>query len=361
MRRLFDYYRQFEELSPEEVVARAARAPRRGAARARSSRARARPRPPAWREPPHAEAVNAATFALRRRSTPTPTRRPRGARARGRAPRPGPTRSRPATALASCCAPHARAAAMRRRGRCRVAGLGPAARLAQRAGGRGGPGSQGLDALAAAPSGRTRAPSCSAPPTTRRARPSRARSCAAVRARGRARVGAARRGARRLPRARRRRRPARRRAAEPARGSGRSPRRTRWRASASATCSRRPPSWPSGSRRSFGVNAPAQAAAAWALELGDPVVARRRAAAPASASGSPHALHGTSLSFPPAAAPSCGSAPRPTTARRSPGHLAARRILVARGDRWGDERHVRITLRDADGTDRLIAALRELG
>ena len=31
------------------------------------------------------------------------------------------------------------------------------------------------------------------------------------------------------------------------------------------------------------------------------------------------------------------------------------------GERWGDDAHVRITLRDADATDRLIAALRELG
>ncbi len=42
-------------------------------------------------------------------------------------------------------------------------------------------------------------------------------------------------------------------------------------------------------------------------------------------------------------------------------HLRARRISVAPGEHWGDERHVRITLRDAEATDRLIAALRELG
>ena len=42
-------------------------------------------------------------------------------------------------------------------------------------------------------------------------------------------------------------------------------------------------------------------------------------------------------------------------------HLGLRRIKVAAGEQWGDERHVRITLRDATATDRLIAALRELG
>jgi histidinol-phosphate/aromatic aminotransferase/cobyric acid decarboxylase-like protein len=65
-RRLRDYYRQFEELSAEEVS--------RGY-RERSAEARSRALsivPPldltstAWHEPPHAEIVNAATFALRR-------------------------------------------------------------------------------------------------------------------------------------------------------------------------------------------------------------------------------------------------------------------------------------------------------
>jgi phage FluMu protein gp41 len=38
-----------------------------------------------------------------------------------------------------------------------------------------------------------------------------------------------------------------------------------------------------------------------------------------------------------------------------------RRIKVASGEQWGDERHVRVTLRDVTATDRLVAALRELG
>ena len=54
---------------------------------------------------------------------------------------------------------------------------------------------------------------------------------------------------------------------------------------------------------SFSVNAPAQAAAAWALELGDPVLARRRAAASRERERLARALSGTSLSFPPTAAP----------------------------------------------------------
>jgi histidinol-phosphate/aromatic aminotransferase/cobyric acid decarboxylase-like protein len=66
MRRFLGYYRQFEELSPAEVSQ---------AFKARRDEARAQAltetppldlNTPAWHEPPHAEIVNAATFALRR-------------------------------------------------------------------------------------------------------------------------------------------------------------------------------------------------------------------------------------------------------------------------------------------------------
>jgi histidinol-phosphate/aromatic aminotransferase/cobyric acid decarboxylase-like protein len=40
--------------------------------------------------------------------------------------------------------------------------------------------------------------------------------------------------------------------------------------------------------------------------------------------------------------------------------LAAQRIYVTPGSSWGDDRHVRIALRDSAATDRLAAALREL-
>jgi histidinol-phosphate aminotransferase len=66
MRRFLDYYRQFEELAPGEVSA-GLRAKRD------EEKARALAELPgldltsaAWHEPPHAEIVNAATFALRR-------------------------------------------------------------------------------------------------------------------------------------------------------------------------------------------------------------------------------------------------------------------------------------------------------
>jgi len=111
---------------------------------------------------------------------------------------------------------------------------------------------------------------------------------------------------------------------------------------------------------SFSVNAPAQAAAAWALELGDPVIARRRAAAARERDRLAAALRGTPLSFPPTAAPFVWLSSDAHAGRELVEHLAARRIVVAPGEQWGDERHVRVTLRGPAATDRLIAALREL-
>ncbi|HET8754509.1 MAG TPA: aminotransferase class I/II-fold pyridoxal phosphate-dependent enzyme, partial [Solirubrobacteraceae bacterium] len=66
IRKLRDYYRQFEELSPEEIS-------RELVERRHAERAQALTEvppldlaTPAWHEPPDAEAVNAATYALRR-------------------------------------------------------------------------------------------------------------------------------------------------------------------------------------------------------------------------------------------------------------------------------------------------------
>ena len=112
---------------------------------------------------------------------------------------------------------------------------------------------------------------------------------------------------------------------------------------------------------SFSVNAPAQAAAAWALELGDGVIARRRAAAARERERLARALRGTSLSFAPSAAPFVWLSSDAHDAEAIAAHLRVRRIAVAPGERWGDDRHVRITLRDGEATERLIAALRELG
>jgi histidinol-phosphate/aromatic aminotransferase/cobyric acid decarboxylase-like protein len=111
---------------------------------------------------------------------------------------------------------------------------------------------------------------------------------------------------------------------------------------------------------SFSVNAPAQAAAAWALELGDPVLTRRRAAAARERDRLAAALRGTPLSFPPTSAPFVWLSSDAHPGAELVEHLGVRRIRVAPGEQWGDERHVRVTLRDPAATDRLAAALREL-
>jgi histidinol-phosphate/aromatic aminotransferase/cobyric acid decarboxylase-like protein len=108
-----------------------------------------------------------------------------------------------------------------------------------------------------------------------------------------------------------------------------------------------------------GVAAPAQAAMVWALAEGGPLVARRRAAAARERERLAAALDGTPFSF----ADGHGhlvwleSAEHDGAAIAS--GLAAQRIYVTPGSAWGDDRHVRIALRDAAATDRLSAALRE--
>jgi histidinol-phosphate aminotransferase len=110
----------------------------------------------------------------------------------------------------------------------------------------------------------------------------------------------------------------------------------------------------------FSVNAPAQAAAAWALEHGDAAIARRRALAARERERLAAALADTSLSFPPSETSFVWLASEEHDGRELAGHLAARRILVAPGEQWGDERRVRVTLRRGAATERLVAALGEL-
>jgi histidinol-phosphate/aromatic aminotransferase/cobyric acid decarboxylase-like protein len=99
----------------------------------------------------------------------------------------------------------------------------------------------------------------------------------------------------------------------------------------------------------LGVGAPGLAAALWAVESGAEVAARRVEAV---------ALQRARLAaeFPVAD----GVGPYAWLALPVAEELAARRIFVAPGSAWGDERHVRVTLGDAAATDRLLAALREL-
>jgi histidinol-phosphate/aromatic aminotransferase/cobyric acid decarboxylase-like protein len=99
----------------------------------------------------------------------------------------------------------------------------------------------------------------------------------------------------------------------------------------------------------LGVGAPALAAALWAVESGAASVLRRREQADAQRAR-------LAAAFP--VAPGVG--PYAWLALPVAEELAARRIYVAPGSAWGDEQHVRVTLSDAAATDRLLAALREL-
>jgi len=102
-----------------------------------------------------------------------------------------------------------------------------------------------------------------------------------------------------------------------------------------------------------GVGAAALAGALWAVEKGAPSVGARRLAC---------ARERERLATGPfPVAPGAGPyAWLETRGRPLAEELAARRIFVAPGTAWGDDAHVRVTLRDAAATERLLEALREL-
>jgi histidinol-phosphate aminotransferase len=363
VRRLFDHYRQYQELAPEEV-SRGLRE-RRDEQRAREvvfvpeldlSRT-------AWHEPPHPEAVNAATFALRRRMNAYPD--PGAREVRELAAR------RHGVSAAQVAVGHGAAELLQEAcaellhdgGELLVAwpGWGPLPELAKRVGGRpvAVPGEGGIGPLAERVGTETRAVALSSPndPTGAHVAREDVRAlCERVGERVWVLLDEALADF-----------------LEPGEDAAglvaELPNLLVFRtfAKAHAMAGFRigyvlgPAAMAERLTPSFSVNAPAQAAAAWALELGDPVIARRRAAAARERDRLAAALQGTPLSFPPTAAPFVWLSSDAHSGRELVEHLAARRIKVAAGEQWGDERHARVTLRDSDATDRLIAALRELG
>jgi histidinol-phosphate aminotransferase len=102
-----------------------------------------------------------------------------------------------------------------------------------------------------------------------------------------------------------------------------------------------------------GVGAAALAGALWAVEHGAASVAARRAQASrerARLAAGPFRV-----------APGHGPyAWLETGGRPLAEELAAQRVFVAPGTAWGDDAHVRVTLRDAPSTERLLAVLRAL-
>jgi histidinol-phosphate aminotransferase len=109
-----------------------------------------------------------------------------------------------------------------------------------------------------------------------------------------------------------------------------------------------------------GVSAPAQAAMLWALESGGAIVARRRAAAARERERLADALRDTPFSFPAGHGPLIWLASSEHDGAAIAAGLAAQRIYVTPGGAWGDDKHVRVALRDGAATDRLSAALSEL-
>jgi histidinol-phosphate/aromatic aminotransferase/cobyric acid decarboxylase-like protein len=110
----------------------------------------------------------------------------------------------------------------------------------------------------------------------------------------------------------------------------------------------------------LGVSAPAQAGMAWAAESGERVVALRRAHAFAERERLAAALAGTPFAFPAGHGHLVWLSSAEHDGRELAAGLAAWRIYVTPGTAWGNDRHVRVALRDSAATDRLVAALLEL-
>ena len=110
---------------------------------------------------------------------------------------------------------------------------------------------------------------------------------------------------------------------------------------------------------SGGLSAPAAAAVAWAVsDRGMELAAHRRAAAAALHAQLADGLAGTPFAAAPAAVPfawlaSSGDEDGPGISSR----LAARQVFVVPGTLWGDRRHVRAQLRGPHGVERLVSAL----
>ncbi len=110
------------------------------------------------------------------------------------------------------------------------------------------------------------------------------------------------------------------------------------------------------------VGAAAQAAVIAAVEVADRVLPRHREAAAAARSRLAAALEGTGVRFPrDAAANFAWLEADGHDSREIAAHLAAARVFVTPGAAYGDERRVRAALRGPGAVDRLAAALRELG
>jgi histidinol-phosphate/aromatic aminotransferase/cobyric acid decarboxylase-like protein len=351
IRRLRDYYRQFEELSPEEISSELRQ--RRDAERA-SALTEVRPldlRTSAWHEPPDAEAVNAATYALRRAVNAYPDDRPL---CEALAARHAVSADQIAPGHGAGELLHAAFGALAPGGRVAIAwpGWGPLPRLVHEAGGT--PLPVGADELAGVEPDTRAVVVCSpndptgatcdlaalaerlpepvwlivdgalaefAPDEDVAALLAARERILVVRSFSKAHAMAGLRAGYAL-------------------------------ANDGELLDRLSPAG--------GVSAPAQAAMLWAAREGERVVRRRRATAARERERLAGALEGTPYSFPAGHGHLVWLSSTEEDGAALTRRLAAQRVYVAPGSGWGDETHVRIALRDAAATDRLLAVL-ELG
>jgi histidinol-phosphate aminotransferase len=372
MRRFLGYYRQFEELSPEEVSRELRRRRDEEKAQSLTETPALDLAAPGWHEPPHAEIVNAATFALRRAVNVYPDAGAE-ALAAALAERHGvePARVVPGHGAGELlrAALQALLAGSGSGGDVAVAwpGWGPLPRLVHEAGGRpvpvrlGRDGAADVDALAAAAGPATRAVVLCSPndPTG-----------------GTVDAGALRRLAAALPQ-------------------------TTWILLDAALADFEAPEadlapltgelerllvfrsfskahamagfragyavGPAGAGEllgrlgpTLGISAPAQAGMSWATANGERYLPRRREHAATERDHLEAVLAGTGFSFPRGTGPLLWLAGDGLLGKELAAELAAKRIFVAPGAAWGDEHHVRIALRGPEATDRLATALKEL-
>ena len=372
MKRFLGYYRQFEELSPEEVSRDLRRRRDEEKAQSLTETPALDLSSPAWHEPPHAEIVNAATFALRRAVNAYPDA---GAEALSAA-----LAARHGVEPSQVVAGHGAGELLRAALQALLAGAGtsgevaiawpgwgPLPRLVHEAGGRpvpvrlGPDGAADVEALAAAAGPATRAVVLCSPndPTG-----------------GTVDAGALRRLAAALPQ-------------------------TTWILLDAALADFEAPEadlapltgelerllvfrsfskahamagfragyavGPAGAGEllgrlgpTLGISAPAQAGMTWATANGERYLPRRREHAATERDHLEAVLAGTGFSFPRGTGPLLWLAGDGLSGKELAAELAAKRIFVAPGAAWGDEHHVRIALRGPEATDRLATALKEL-
>jgi histidinol-phosphate aminotransferase len=370
VKRFLDYYRQFEELAPEEVSRQLREKRDEEKARALAELPALDLSSPAWHEPPHPEIVNAATFALRRAVNAYPETAPEPllealAGRHGVAPEQVVAGHGAGELLRAACV------ALLADGGGEVAiawpGWGPLPRLVHEAGGSplpvrlGGDGAADVEGLVAAAGPDTRAVALASPndPTGGTIDAAALRRLADGLPEGTWMLLDAALADFEEPEA------------DLAGLTAELPRllvfRSFSKAHAMAGFRAGYAIGPRGEQEllaqlapALGVSAPAQAGMPWAAANGERYLARRRAMAAAERERLAAALAGSELAFPAGAGPLLWLSSAGVDGRTLAAHLAAHRIFVSPGTAWGDDRHVRVALRGRDATERLIGALREL-